>query len=112
VDVVLGVGDIEVDFGAGGRVGGEGESRECLEARREECSVTIGAFGDDSRSDRVDLIEVEGSLSSGDYDGVDMGIKEKYTSKDVLHGAPLRIAELTQDVCLASVAKMEAAAVR
>jgi hypothetical protein len=58
------------------------------------------------------LIEVEGSLGSGDYDGADIEIEERYTSKDVLHGAPLRIAELTQDVCLASVAKMEAAAVR
>jgi hypothetical protein len=50
VNVGFGIGNIEVDFGTGGRVGREGESREGLEAGREECSVTIGAFGDDSEA--------------------------------------------------------------
>lgn len=63
MDIRLGIGYIEVDFGAGGRVSGKGKSGECLEARREKCSIAIGAFCNDPRSDSVDLIEAKRRLN-------------------------------------------------
>lgn len=108
------MGNIEVDFSSRSGIGGKREGRECFESAWEEGGVARGTIGDDARSDGVDLVEIKRSLRElgSAMAWIRNNNIEWDTSNDVLHGAPLRMTELTQDVCLASVAKMDAAAVR
>ena len=55
----LDVGAVGRGSGGDGTIGSDGKSRECLDG---EGGVAGWARGDESRGDRVDLVEVEGSV--------------------------------------------------